>query len=212
MRRRSFLTLVATSGLVVRAASARAEGTKRVVVQPLGPGSKAAALPVAAALRAFYDVDVVVAEPAPLPKAAYYAARGRYRAEKLLEHLTTLHADALRVLGVTRVDISTTKGAVLDWGILGLANIGGHACVASAFRCQRSARDARHAEERLGKTAVHELGHTFGLEHCSTRGCLLSDGGGTVLTTDGERDLCAGCRELLRARGFLRADARSPWV
>jgi archaemetzincin len=211
MRRRSFLTLAATSGLALRAASARAEGTKRVVVQPLGPGSNARAVPVATALRAFYEIEVVVAEPTPLPKSAYYPARGRYRAEKLLDHLAPLHADALRVLGVTQVDISTTKGAVLDWGILGLANIGGPACVVSAFRCTRSARDAHHAEARLGKTAVHELGHTFGLDHCSTRGCLLSDGGGTVLTTDGERDLCAGCRDKLRAGGFLRAEARSPW-
>jgi hypothetical protein len=33
-----------------------------------------------------------------------------------------------------------------------------------------------------------------------------------VLTMDGERDLCAGCRGKLVARGFLRAGARSPWA
>lgn len=180
-------------------------------MQPLGPATSTLAAAVVPALAAFYAVDVVVAEPLPLPKAAFYPARARYRAEKLLEHLTGLHADALRVLGVSSVDISTTKGRVIDWGILGLANLGGHAGVVSAFRCRRSARDAHHAEERLGKTAVHELGHTFGLDHCSTHGCLLSDGGGTVLTSDAERDLCSDCRAKLRARGFLRADARSPW-
>ena len=157
-------------------------------------------------------MDVGVANGEPLPQVAFYAERGRYRAEKLLDHLTTLHEGAFRVLGVTAADISTTKGNVADWGILGLASIDGHACVLSSFRCRRGARDSRHATERLGKTSVHELGHTFGLEHCKTRGCLMQDGGGTVLTTDGERDLCPECRSKIGARGLLRAPAQSPWA
>jgi archaemetzincin len=211
MLRRSVLTLLATAGLITGRSAAHASESRRVVVQPLGPGSSTRAVLVGSALTAFYDVDVVVAPTEALPKAAYYAPRSRYRAEKLLDHLAALHGDALRVLGITEVDISTTKGKVFDWGILGLASIDGHACVLSSFRCRRSARDSRHASERLGKTAVHELGHTFGLEHCPTTGCLMRDGGGTVLTTDGERDLCAACRGKLRERGVLRVDARSPW-
>jgi archaemetzincin len=182
------------------------------MVQPLGPGSAAPAALVGGSLAALYDVDVQVAKVEPLPASAFYPARGRYRAEKLLERLAALHEGAFRVLGVTAADISTTKGNVPDWGILGLASIDGRACVLSSFRCRRSARDSRHVAERLGKTAVHELGHTFGLEHCPTRGCLMHDGEGTVLTTDTERDLCAICRGKLTARGFLRVSAQSPWA
>ncbi len=40
----------------------------------------------------------------------------------------------------------------------------------------------------------------------------MHDGEGTVLTTDAERDLCSACRGKLAARGFLRANARSPWA
>jgi len=212
MQRRSFVTLVASAGVWAETRVLLAAETRSVMVQPLGPGSAAPAALVGGALAALYDVDVRVAKVEPLPAAAFYAARGRYRAEKLLEHLTTLHEGAFRVLGVTAADISTTKGNVFDWGILGLASIDGRACVLSSFRCRRSARGAGHVAERLGKTAVHELGHTFGLEHCPTRGCLMHDGEGTVLTTDGERDLCSGCRGKLAARGFLRANARSPWA
>jgi archaemetzincin len=212
MQRRSFVKLLASAGLLAETPLALAAETRSVVVQPLGPGSATPAALVGGSLAALYDVEVRVATVEPLPASAFYPARGRYRAEKLLGRLTALHESAFRVLGVTAADISTTKGNVFDWGILGLASIDGRACVLSSFRCRRGARDSRHAAERLGKTAVHELGHTFGLEHCPTRGCLMHDGEGTVLTTDAERDLCSACRDKLAARGFLRASARTPWA
>jgi archaemetzincin len=148
-----------------------------------------------------------------LPRNAFYAPRSRYRAEKLLEFLRPrLPAGALRIAGITASDISTTKPPFEDWGILGLATIDGSACVLSTFRCHRRAKSAEHARVRFAKTAVHELGHTFGLEHCPVRGCLMQDGGGSVLTTDGERDLCPACRKELGVRGVLRAPPGSlPW-
>jgi archaemetzincin len=192
--------------------SAPAAESTRLVLQPLG---KAAALvaPVAAALSTFYEVAVSVAPRVPLPQRAYYRPRGRYRAEILLEVLAELApADAQRVLGLTSVDISTSKPPHEDWGILGLASVGGQTCVLSSFRCQRRATSQAHAVERLAKTAVHELGHTFGLEHCPNSGCLMEDGGGSVLTTDRETDLCGECRSRLTAARKLRAGGVSPWA
>jgi archaemetzincin len=183
-----------------------------VTLQPLGPGSAVLAAYAERALLAFYAVRVQVAPEIGLPRTAYYAARGRYRAEKLLAHVGGMHPSAHRVMGLTAADISTTKGRVADWGVLGLASIDGKACVLSAFRCRRSARNHAHAVERLGKTAVHELGHTFGLEHCPEKGCLLEDGKGTVATTDGETDLCGGCRKKLVARGVMGVGGKAPWV
>jgi archaemetzincin len=168
---------------------------------------------VAAALSTFYDVTVSVAPSVALPQRAYYRPRGRYRAEILLEVLAELApAGAQRVLGLTSVDISTSKPPHEDWGILGLASVGGQACVLSSFRCQRRAKNSAHAVERLAKTAVHELGHTFGLDHCPNRGCLMEDGGGSVLTTDRETDLCPQCRAKLTESHKLRAGAVSPWA
>ncbi len=105
------------------------------------------------------------------------------------------------MLGLTSADISTTKPPHEDWGILGLASVGGQACVLSSFRCRGRSKGPAHAVERLAKTAVHELGHTFGLEHCLNRGCLMEDGGGSVLTIDRETDLCGECRSKLDGEG-----------
>jgi archaemetzincin len=184
-----------------------------VVLQPLGATLPAAELDaVAAAIGAFYAVELTRAKPLALPARAFYPKRGRYRAERLLEFLVAGGDDRARVvLGLTAVDISTTKAPHEDWGILGLATIDGRSAVLSSFRCRRGATNAEHARVRVAKTAVHELGHAFGLAHCPTPGCIMHDGEGSVLTTDTEHDLCQATREQLRDAGVLRAGATSPF-
>ncbi|HEX6277315.1 MAG TPA: hypothetical protein VFZ53_29940 [Polyangiaceae bacterium] len=211
--RRAF-TLAAVSALSLGAPLAHAGVERGIFLQPLGGGVPDAELSlVRRALEAVFSEPVAVLANAELPKHAYYAPRSRYRAEKLLHFLRPrLPEGGRRIAGITAVDISTTKPPHDDWGILGLATLDGGACVLSTFRCHRRAKSVEQARVRFAKTAVHELGHTFGLEHCPNRGCLMEDGGGSVLTTDRERDLCAACRARLGARGVLRSPPGPlPW-
>jgi archaemetzincin len=192
----------------------RADELPLVEVKPMGvaPG-EAEVSAVVSAIQAFYAVRVAVLPASPLPRSAYYPPRGRYRAERLLDFLVGQGQRGARVvLGLTTADISTTKGQYADWGVMGLATLDGKSAVLSSFRCKRGARNAAHARERFAKTAVHELGHSFGLEHCPTRGCLMHDGEGSVLTTDTETDFCEATRDRLRAVGALLADARTPFT
>ena len=193
----------------------RTDATPSIVlaIQPLG-----AELPdadvrmVEQALHAFYDVRIQRLDRIPLPDGAKNDARTRYRAEKLLTVLEQrLPAGATRILGLTGADISTTKGNIADWGILGLATIDGAVCVISKFRTTRGTRTAEEARIRLGKVAVHEIGHTLGLEHCPTVGCLMEDARGTVLTCDREYDLCPRCREQLERAGYRLPSGTIPW-
>jgi archaemetzincin len=194
------------------ATEARAVEPRRVMLAPLGAGLSRSDLDaLSSALRNFYAVDVQQLPMQPLPRSAYYAPRSRYRAERLLHHLEgSVPEGAFRVMGVTAVDISTTKGPHADWGILGLANMDGSVCVLSSLRCRRSAKSSTHARVRFEKTAVHELGHTFGLEHCPSDGCLMRDGNGTVLTTDSEHELCGACTRRLSERGLARLPPGKP--
>jgi archaemetzincin len=174
-------------------------------VQPLGgcAGKSSGAKEVVAALRAFYPIEVRVLDCQELPKAAYYPARKRYRAERLLTYLNQrMPKDGWRILGLTDTDISTTKDQYEDWGVMGLGELPGTATVISSFRCRKKARNAAHAIERLAKVAVHEIGHTLGLPHCPTRACLMEDAMGKVVTTDRERDFCPKCRALAKQNGF----------
>jgi archaemetzincin len=200
-------------GLATRRAWAE-NAAPLIVLQPLGTAMPAAEIAaVSEALSAFYRVELRVAETVALPKKAFYPQRQRYRAERLLDFLAGMSSPGTKiVLGLTSVDISTTKGPVQDWGILGLATLDGRSAVLSSFRCKRGAKNAAHLRARFAKTAVHELGHSFGLEHCTTPGCIMHDGEGSVLTTDGERDLCAETRARLASLGVLRDGAVSPFT
>jgi archaemetzincin len=194
---------------------ASAEPKRKVIyLQPLGqqlpPGD---VTEVRQALLAFYGWTVTTLEPLALPKAAYYAPRRRWRAEQLLTFLgPRLPSDGLRVIGLTAVDISTTNGKIKDWGILGLGELPGRASVISTFRCHRTAVSMKQARDRLAKVAVHELGHTLGLPHCPTRGCLMHDAEGKVSTTDEEYEFCAQCAGRLRSLGIQGAPhLEPPW-
>jgi len=138
-------------------------------------------------LRDELQVDVERIEGVPLPAEAYYPPRRRYRAERLLRFLND-HLEGepttTRVLGMTSVDISTTKPPYEDWGIFGLGELGGRSCVISTFRLSRRARDEAHRQFRVVTTAVHEVGHTLGLEHCVEDRCVMRDAEGSIRTVD----------------------------
>lgn len=186
----------------------------RLVVVPLGSGLTKQELGfIQRCIDVFYDFEVDIQPHQALPAQCYYAPRQRYRAERLLGFLeANAPGDASRVLGLTAVDISTTKGSVYDWGVLGLATIDGRIGVLSSFRCRRGVRHAKDALVRFGKVAVHELGHTLGLAHCPVVGCLMEDAKGTVTTLDREYELCPQCRAHVKALGReARVPSQIPW-
>ena len=99
-------------------ALARAQMPPRLLILPLGPALSSDDVEfVKQALQTFYDFALVVGTREPLPRTAYYAPRQRYRADKLLDHLQSRLPQGFdRVLGLTSVDISTTKGNIFRLG------------------------------------------------------------------------------------------------
>jgi archaemetzincin len=168
--------------------------TKRaeVVLVPLGRFPDDLLDAVEDRLERELAVEVRRHDPVPLPQSAWYAPRKRYRADALLDHLAALLPDGApettRMLGLTEVDISTTKEPYEDWGIFGLGQMPGRTAVVSMFRLERKARDREHLRFRVSIVALHEAGHTFGLDHCGEPHCPMQDAEGSIANTDSSNE------------------------
>lgn len=200
---RSWLLVLALT--IAPAAPAQPKSQRVVAVVPLGEVEPAYVQAVARAVEARVDAQVRVEPTRPLPPEAYHAPRRRYRAEKLLDALDAQPpAGAWKVLALTQAEISTTKDDIPDWGIGGLGNIGGRSCVVSAFLVRKHSRGQKQLVRRLADLAVHELGHTLGMPHCPTKGCVMRDANGKLLRSldSSNGHYCEVCR--LRAGPVLR--------
>lgn len=139
-------------------------------------------------LRESLPVEVRAGPTWDLPKSAYYPPRRRYRADTLIDLLSeAAQKDTqsdVRYLGLTSVDISTTKDGHRDWGIFGLAFSPGSGAVISNYRLKKSAKSPEHFAFRVTNTAIHEVGHSLGLAHCDEAKCPMRDAKGSVASTD----------------------------
>jgi archaemetzincin len=164
--------------------------------------------PVMAGLEEELQVEALPPEYVDLPKSAYYPPRKRYRAERLLDFLQARALPGESHLGLTTVDISTTKGRYRDWGIFGLGNLRGRSCIISCRRLMRGTRDEERIRHRIVTTAVHEVGHMLGLPHCPVPRCVMNDAKGTIRTVDAtDGHLCARCRARIERMAPQRAVA-----
>lgn len=141
--------------------------------------------------------NVEVLAVTPLPGRSYYAPRSRYRADSLINILRQGTPDGKVSIGLTTKDISSTKGDIKDYGIMGLGYQPGRACVISTFRLNKK----QDLTSQLFKLAIHELGHTQGLPHCSVNTCYMRDAEGKNHLGE-ENGFCESCRKHLESKGW----------
>jgi len=132
----------------------------------------------------------------------YNPGRRQYDANKLLEAITErAPADAVKVMGLIRVDLYIP---ILTY-IFGQARLNGYAGVASLYRLRNEhygmPADYELLIERFSKVIIHELGHTFGLIHCSNPVCVMRSSTYVEDLDQKEKKFCHRCQtELNRVR------------
>ena len=144
--------------------------------------------------------QVVLNPSIPLPSRAYYKPRNRYRADTLNFFLKERTKNGYVTIGLTNKDISTDNGNIVDWGVMGLAYMPGKSCTVSPFRLSK-----KNINEQFFKVAIHELGHTQGLDHCLNNTCIMTDAKGKN-NTDREKGFCARCKSFLEKKGWNLKD------
>jgi archaemetzincin len=108
-----------------------------------------------------------------------------------------LPQDALRVLGITAVDLYVPQ---LNF-VFGEARLGGPSAVISTHRLRPEfygqLPDEKLFLRRVEIEAVHELGHTFGLGHCP-KVCCVMHFSNNIADTDRKGPLfCDDCRHYI---------------
>jgi archaemetzincin len=156
------------------------------------------------ALESSYGLPVRIHQEAERPADSYEPRRGQHASGKILAWLSARAPDgSRRILGVTDADLFMP---ILTF-VFGEAELKGRAAVVSTARL--SGREGVPAEPsvlavRLAKECVHELGHTFGLIHCRTPGCVMARSASLRDVDAKTETLCRECRE--RAADALRKE------
>jgi archaemetzincin len=136
--------------------------------------------------------NIEVRKPIPFPDSTLNNNKTRYRARKLIELLRDKTPNGKVTIGLTHKDISVTKGLNPDYGIMGLGFVPGKSCVVSTYRLSKIG-----SRNQIFKVAIHELGHTQGLEHCPVKNCFMRDAKGKNHLAE-ETEFCINCKPKLK--------------
>ncbi len=131
------------------------------------------------------------------PHQAFDARRGQHSSTAILKWLIGRDQPGRRTLAVTDADLFIP---VLTF-VYGEAQLGGRAAVVSTARLgveQGERHDPALVADRIVKECVHELGHTFGLLHCDTPGCVMRRSNNLIEVDAKAMTLCGPCEARYR--------------
>lgn len=140
-----------------------------------------------------FPFKFVIADEIPIPKDSFNEKRKQYLAYSFLEELSKLNINAYKILGVTNVDLYAPS---LNY-VFGQAKLGGREGVISLARLDNSFYGFSEClsvlKHRALKEAVHELGHCFGLEHCTNSNCVMYFSNSLKDTDNKDYNFCYLC-------------------
>ena len=130
---------------------------------------------------------------------AYNSQRNQYLASTLLESLSTdKKGDDEKIIGIVEVDLYCSH---LSY-IFGEADFNSSTAIMSLYRLRQEyyglPADRGIFITRACKETIHELGHIFGLQHCSNLTCVMHYSNSLADTDWKEIYFCEKCRPKLR--------------
>jgi len=148
-------------------------------------------------VKTFPDITaVIVKDVLPVPQAAFDKKRSQYNSNLILSAIRAYGSkkpEFHRILGVIDLDIFTSG---LNY-VFGEACVPGSAALISLWRLKpefyHDKSDLAIYMFRVFKEAVHELGHTLGVQHCPHSMCVMHFSN-SIFDTDRKQNLlCDEC-------------------
>jgi archaemetzincin len=128
---------------------------------------------------------------------AWNLKRNQYWSTALLKRLLEEVTAGSRILGITALDLYVP---VLTF-VFGEAQVGGSAAIVSLHRLRNEfyglPPEPSVLLERAIKEALHELGHTYGLRHCSHWQCVMASSHAVERLDTRSAVFCDACRLLV---------------
>jgi archaemetzincin len=146
-----------------------------------------------------FGLPVTIAPNHELPLYALDPVRQQYNSNLILKRLLDESSpDAIKILGITDVDLFNPIFSF----VFGEAQFQGKCAVVSSYRLRGNPEHTLPPGcppllNRLEKEVIHELGHTFGLRHCSDPDCVMKYSVGLACADRKFSFFCPACRELV---------------
>ncbi|MFO7928967.1 MAG: archaemetzincin family Zn-dependent metalloprotease [Candidatus Humimicrobiaceae bacterium] len=155
-------------------------------------------------LRKIFKAQTKILQRVNIGTNFFNAERNQYNANKILNFLIndlSLSDSEDIFLGVFKKDLYAPP---LNF-IFGLATQYPKSCIISLcrldpkfYQCKEGNSNTELFYDRIKKEAVHEIGHTIGLDHCENPSCVMHFSNTLAETDQKEYKFCANCKKLIR--------------
>lgn len=165
-----------------------------ILLMPIGEVERGALEALSSALADTFGQRVRLEDGMELTGLSWDRRRNQYLSSTILAGMPVPSASGDRVLGVVDVDIFA-RG--LNF-VFGEADPTGRKALISLKRLRTEfyglRKDEQFFRERAIKEAVHELGHTYGLNHCPDPACVMHFSNSLRDTDSKGCSFCSVCR------------------
>ena len=174
--------------------------TKKLYIMPIGKVDKDALAYLQNNLCQRFNLRCHLLEPIKIPDEALNKKRRQYYSPSILQAiLSNAPSDYHRILGIVEVDLYVPG---LNF-IFGQAEPRQGIALISLTRLKQEyyglSPNKEIFQQRMLKEAVHELGHTYRLGHCSNPRCVMYFSNSLMDTDRKGADFCPQCREKVEA-------------